>query len=96
VLLGRWTKRASLYGREQDVDVLALAAGGHYEAMGDRLGGMEPGDMSLRAAADKELKEEVGIDRRQVRATTYLGVYDDVLREVRRSAMHRSAGLTPA
>lgn len=83
LLLGRWTKKAKIYGEEMLNDILVVAAGGHYETMGAKPAGFEPGDMSLRQAADKELKEEVGIDRRNVKYTHYLGAFDDVLREPR-------------
>lgn len=43
----------------------------------------ESGDESLRAAADKELKEEIGVDPRNVRATLPLMIIDDPLSDPR-------------
>ena len=97
VLMGRWTKKVEVYGVTQELDGIALAAGGHYERCarkankelrdpyGRYSGTVKPeeGDMGLRAAADKELKEEVGIDPRNVRLTLPLMVVDDPLGDPR-------------
>jgi ADP-ribose pyrophosphatase YjhB (NUDIX family) len=93
LLLGRWTKNVEVYGEKTNMDVLALAAGGHYERVGnkarlyDRESGsyvdFEPGDFSLREAADKEIKEETGVDPKLIRATRDFGMMDDVFGDPR-------------
>jgi hypothetical protein len=81
VLLGQWKKDVVMYGEKATLEGLAIAGGGHYERCANKpqLSGtrglvtLEPGDLSLRAAADKELKVHtmssllipVGRDRRQ-------------------------------
>ena len=68
LLLGRWKKDVVVYGSKQSLEGLVIAGGGHYERCANKpkiqytSATFEQGDMSLRAAADKELKEEIGID----------------------------------
>lgn len=93
LLLGRWRKPCDIYGNATTLEGLVLAAGGHYERMAnkkslpDRNNGeyvkFEMGDISLRAAADKEIKEEVGIDPRNIKFTQEFGMMDDVFSDPR-------------
>lgn len=93
LVLGRWQKRVEVYGEVTDMDVLALAGGGHYERMGNRTRRydtqtgkyieFEQGDFSMREAADKEVKEEIGVDPKLIRATRFFGMMDDVFGDPR-------------
>jgi hypothetical protein len=93
LILGIWEKQVELYGSLTKVKGLVLAAGGHYERMANKsrpeehAGGRgfktEGGDSSLRAAADKELNEEIGIDKTKVKVTRELGFMDDCISEPR-------------
>lgn len=93
LLIGRWKKQVEIYGTLTELEGLVLAGGGHYERMakkGPIYDNMmsrsimpEGGDFSLRAAADKELGEEIGIDPRNVKATRELGMMDDVFSDPR-------------
>jgi ADP-ribose pyrophosphatase YjhB (NUDIX family) len=87
-ILGVWDKKDQvLYGKKQHVRVITVPGGGHYETQGDKnsyVAKLEEGDMSMRAAADKELKEEIGIDRKNSRMyTQQLGYIDDVFNDPR-------------
>lgn len=95
VVLGLWDKEKEVNGAKVRIRGLVLAGGGHYEIMGrprpneTQLDyGMnkyytfkEPGHMSEREAADAELKEEIGMDRRHVLYTEKILTYDSVLRD---------------
>lgn len=94
LLLGRWKKEVEVYGVKQSLEGLVIAGGGHYERCAKKSpipsasgygNGIVPeaGDVSLREAADKELKEEIGIDRLQVKATQEFGCMDDMLNDSR-------------
>ncbi len=96
LLLGRWKKDVMVYGEKQTLEGLVIAGGGHYErcakkapitvyspGKGNVNVQMEQGDMCLRNAADKELKEEIGIDPRNIKATQELGFMDDVFSDPR-------------
>jgi 8-oxo-dGTP pyrophosphatase MutT (NUDIX family) len=86
LILGLWDKEVEIFGVKQRVRGLALGGGGHYERCARKADGFEPGDMSLRAAADKELNEEVGISRGAGAGrivTRELGFIDDPLQEPR-------------
>jgi ADP-ribose pyrophosphatase YjhB (NUDIX family) len=88
LVLGIWSKKdIQIHGEKHALyECLALAGGGHYERMGKKSAYLgEAGDMSAQIAADKELKEEIGIDRaRGVKIVTHhLGVFDDPLAEPR-------------
>ena len=87
LLLGLWDKEVSVMGHKQRLKGLVVAAGGHYERCGQRPVGVEAGDTSVRAAADKELKEEIGIDASLVRETKLLGIVDHVLNDPRTHGM---------
>lgn len=94
IIMGRWTKTLTdPYGNKRQEDGIVIAGGGHYERCGRK--SMPPGlsaypikfeegDMSLRLAADKELKEEIGIDPSKVKITKDLGVMDDVFSDPRK------------
>lgn len=96
LLLGRWKKTVDVYGQNTSLEGLVVAAGGHYERMGNKKGftgtniygsqiylSFEDGDMSLKEAADKEIKEEVGIDPKLIRASREFGLMDDVFGDPR-------------
>jgi len=95
LILGLWDKKnVEIYGTKQDVKGLVLAGGGHYERMANKkarpgrtvdfgVPNFEEGDISLLDAADKELREEIGIDKKNVRMTRELGLLDDFLSEPR-------------
>ena len=96
LLLGRWKKDVTVYGEKQTLEGLVVAGGGHYErcakkpAINSYVSGkghvsvqMESGDLCLRSAADKELKEEIGIDTQNIKATLELGIVDDVFGDPR-------------
>ena len=95
LILGLWDKKdVEIFGHKQHVKGLVLAAGGHYERMANKIARpgkwetigvqFEQGDMTLREAADKELSEEIGIDRKTSRIITReLGFMDDPLAEPR-------------
>jgi len=83
LVLGRFNKSQTINGRARQLDGLVVAAGGHVERNGDKSGirNSEPGDVTLREAADKELREEIGIDRNHVVGTHYLGFIEDCLND---------------
>jgi ADP-ribose pyrophosphatase YjhB (NUDIX family) len=93
LLLGRWKKECEVYGTKQMVEGLVVAGGGHKERMANKPSRynystgatvkFEDGDMSLIEAANKELKEEIGIDRRNVRDTYELGWMEDPFNDPR-------------
>ena len=95
LLLGKWKKDVMVYGEKKTLDGLVVAGGGHYERCAKKkpyegyVGSkyttvqMEAGDMSLREAADKELKEEIGIDPYNVKVTQELGYMDHVFSDPR-------------
>ena len=96
LLLGRWKKDVEVYGHREMLEGLVVAGGGHYErcaakpdittyvsGYGNKGVKLEPGDMSLRAAADKEMTEEIGIDADKVMATESLGYMDEVFSDPR-------------
>jgi ADP-ribose pyrophosphatase YjhB (NUDIX family) len=93
VLLGHWAKDVIMYGDKVVLEGLAIAGGGHYERCANKpksiMGNAgkyvtpEAGDLSLRQAADKELKEEIGVNPRNIRATHELGYMDDVFADGR-------------
>jgi ADP-ribose pyrophosphatase YjhB (NUDIX family) len=88
LVLGRWAKKGvSIYGTKRDVEGLVIAAGGHKERMAKKPARYEEGDMSLREAADKEIKEEVGVDPRNIRVTKEFGLMDDVFGDPRCDGM---------
>jgi ADP-ribose pyrophosphatase YjhB (NUDIX family) len=94
LVLGRWTKQAKVWGKMQNNDDLVVAAGGHVERPGTRVQqgyGQQPkyeaGDLSIRAAADKEIKEEIGLNKADIKQTVYLGVFEDALRDPRRAGI---------
>jgi len=90
IIVGRWTKKQVCYGEKVEIDGLALANGGHHERRGKRKPaafgkpGYEEGDFSLVHARDKEMKQETGIDRYQVKATKEFGWMDYCLQDPRR------------
>lgn len=103
LLLGEWNKKATLYGKEQKVHGLVVGGGGHFERMGDKTepstdifssrgtftksGNAEEGDMTLRAAADKEIFEELKIPPEKVKSTVFLCVIDDPFNDPRTHGM---------
>lgn len=87
LILGRQKKKMNMYGKDQMIDGLVVAAGGHVETMGEKSEGLEPGDICLREAADKEMKEEIGIDRRNVVATLPVAVISDPLNDPTRDGL---------
>jgi hypothetical protein len=77
----------------------AIAAGGHYESTGRGPPGLEKGDICLRAAADKEMKEEIKISQDQVLAQQHIAMIDH-LNDPRfpclRSVFFRIASIDPS
>jgi ADP-ribose pyrophosphatase YjhB (NUDIX family) len=96
LLLGKWKKDVTVYGEKQTLEGLVIAGGGHYERCAKKAvistyvagrGNVpfkyEEGDMCLKDAADKELKEEIGIDPQNIKTTQELGYVDDVFSDPR-------------
>jgi 8-oxo-dGTP pyrophosphatase MutT (NUDIX family) len=95
VLFGKWKKNVEIYGKKRELEGLVLAGGGHYERMANKSPhtfhtayrscsvNFESGDIDLRSAADKELSEEVGIDKKNIKFTKELGLMDDVFSDPR-------------
>ena len=93
IVLGRFNKQRKVFGENVQIDGLVVAAGGHVEINGDKSNlknypakkaekvKVEPGDVSLLEAANKELKEEIGIDRNHIVGTYYLGLIKDCLND---------------
>lgn len=78
LVLGEFNKSCNLSGQVQRVHGLCLAAGGHYERMGQRPASFsEAGDVDLLVAASKELEEEIGITEDGIVASQYVGFIDD-------------------
>ena len=91
LVVGRWKKKVQMFGEDVAVDGLALAGGGHCERPCDRSKHSPPGakyeagSMSTRLAADQELKEEIGIDKKKLRASRYFGTEENFLRDGRKA-----------
>jgi len=91
LMLGFWQKDVDLSGVKTKLKGLVVAGGGFVERVGNKsiniIGGvqaaLEPGDFNLRLAADKEMKEECGINPRKVLATKELGLIDFCLQDPR-------------
>lgn len=91
LLLGEFKKSASMYGQPPtQIHGWVVAGGGHAEAKGIKLFGVEAGSVTLKAAADKELEEETKIPLDKVRAWTLFGAIDRPDNDPRRHGL-RSA-----